>query len=50
LPSEGRPTLETLIWMHGLGDRPHSFIEIFLNEEITPALETTKIVLLHAPD
>jgi phospholipase/carboxylesterase len=37
----------TLIWLHGLGDSPQSYLDFFTSDEIVP--KTTKIILLSAP-
>lgn len=38
-----------LIWMHGLGDKPHSYINLFNNDNYNICPPDMKIILLGAP-
>ncbi len=41
--------LNTIIWMHGLGDSAEGFLDVFTDPSINPVTPDTKVVLLTAP-
>eukprot|EP00347_Sterkiella_histriomuscorum_P020712 403336766 len=40
----------SLIWMHGLGDSPASFVDLFMNRQYQLTPDHCKVILLQAPN